>query len=308
MCAVQVYRQVDWLAVRGLVFDMDGTLYRADDELFYRAYAEQLAIRLKRCGPEAMLKEYDLWLLGESIFSGDYLYDFRHRWLVRWDGDEPVAGLDPRRNQPVSAEALASAYREGAPPSRLLGMGDGWTQLGCAAHCLGLTSRQIVDAYRAFQTEVTADPGAYGIVTNQFLVDTFALLVERGYDLVLMTMSQGEVVAAVLRALGVHGSFHAVLEGVRKPEGTPAALRQASEQCGLALAEWLVVGDNPVNDLGPARQLSLPTVLVHRRADRGDLDTDVQADTLAECLALLSEKLPPLAARARVLGALPPEH
>ena len=308
MCAVRVYKQCDWSAVRGLVFDMDGTLYRADDELFYRGYAEELALRLRRCEPAVMLAEYERWLRGESLFVGDYLYDFRHRWLVRWGENGPVAALDPRREQPVPAEALARAYRDDAPPSRLLGMGDGWTQLGCAAHCLGLSTRQIVDAYRGFQSRIIADPTRFGIVANSHLAETFALLAQRGYTLALMTMSQGDVVTAVLNALGVRELFHALLEGVRKPEGTPDALRQVSEQCGLALAEWLVVGDNPVNDLAPARELGLPTLLVHRRAERELLDADIQVDTLSEGLELLASNLPPLAERPHVLGSLAPEY
>jgi FMN phosphatase YigB (HAD superfamily) len=274
---------------------MDGTLYRADAELFYGGFVRHLAARLKNGRPLTLLAEYERWRRGDSPFLGDYLYDVRRRWLVSWQDSTAVAAYDPRNGRAVDEQTLAWAYRDGPPPSRLIGLGDGWTQLGCAAQCYGASLKDISAAYDSFQEEVIADPPAFGIVADPYLVETLRLLWKRGYLLGLVTMSSGEAVTGKLRALGVADSFHAVLEGVRKPEGSQDALRRLSEMCGTAVANWLVIGDNPLNDLAPARELGLPTILVNQAALHGEMDADVQAGTLGDCLQLLTECLPALA-------------
>ncbi|MCL4465520.1 MAG: HAD family hydrolase [Chloroflexi bacterium] len=301
------YRAIPWQRVRGLAFDMDGTLYRADAEVFYRGYVRSLAARLRNGQPLTLLAEYERWLRGDSPFLSEYLYDFRRRWLVRWDDAQPSEGYDPRSGQAVPPEQLAHAYRDGAPPNRLLRMGDGWTQLGCAAHCYGASMKDVIDGYRAFQDDIIADPGACGIAADSLLSRTLRLLSQRGYYLALMTMSQGEVVTAILRALGVGGVFNVLSEGVRKPDGTPAALRSLAEMTGLAVGEWLVVGDNPVNDLAPAKRLGLPTILVHHPSGGEAANTDLYCPALADCLTVLEANLPPLEQHPRILGRLAPE-
>lgn len=293
--SVRLYRSIDWSAVRGIAFDMDGTLYRADGELFYGGFVRHLAARLKGGRSSTLLAEYERWRRGDSPFLGDFLYDVRRRWLVRWSNAAAVGAYDPRSGREVDELVLVRAYRDGPPPARLIGMGDGWTQLGCAAQCYGASLKDIIAAYNAFQQEVIADPPAFGIVPDILLVETLSLLISRGYVLGLMTMSSGEAVVGKLRAIGVADSFHAVLEGVRKPEGSQDALRHLAQMCGLAVASWLVIGDNPINDLAPARELDLPTILVNQPAPHGEGDADAQADTLADCLLLLADCLPVLA-------------
>lgn len=302
-----MYRAIDWSSVRGIAFDLDGTLYRADGELFYGGFVRHLAARLKNGRPALLLAEYERWRRGDSPFLGDYLYDARRRWLVNWQGSAAVGAFYPYGGRAVDEQVLGRAYRDGSPPARLIRMGDGWTQLGCAAQCYGATLKDIIAAYDAFQEEIIADPSAFGIVADALLAETLRLLRRRGYLIALVTMSSGEAVGGKLRALGVADSFDAIMEGVPKPEGSQDALRRLSEMCCVKVASWLMVGDNPVNDLAPARELGLPTILVNQAAPRAEADTDVQAETLADCLALLTEHLPALAVASATVGGLAPK-
>jgi putative hydrolase of the HAD superfamily len=138
-------------------------------------------------------------------------------------------------------------------------------------------AHQASDVFRAARNQVTP---------YDEVVEGLALL-RRRYTLVSVTNGNSQIDRTPLHASFDH-SLTAAEVGAAKPD--PAIFHAASERTGVALEEFLHVGDDPERDVEAARRLGMTTVWVNRHDREWPQDLP-GADLVVSDLAGLVEKL-----------------
>jgi FMN hydrolase / 5-amino-6-(5-phospho-D-ribitylamino)uracil phosphatase len=88
----------------------------------------------------------------------------------------------------------------------------------------------------------------------------------------------------IMAEFGLRPLFHSVTEsfyaGAAKPD--LSIFRQALATQSCAPGECVYVGDNPVNDIAPAKALGMKAVLIHPPGQRRECGADAYVETLRE--------------------------
>jgi putative hydrolase of the HAD superfamily len=201
--------------------------------------------------------------------------------------DARLRGLDPKevwQRYRDRLRAAVGASREGHQPEPAVALGKALRELG------GEVSEE--DAARLSLASYVGDP-ALGV---RLFDDTQAALQRaRGMGLKLGLVSNREfgldVFMRDLEQLGVAERFDAVVisadVGFAKPH--PEPFRAAMQKLGVGPREAVMVGDDPVADVGGARALGLKAVWVRRGSARATEDARPFAvvGSLPELLDLL---------------------
>jgi putative hydrolase of the HAD superfamily len=133
---------------------------------------------------------------------------------------------------------------------------------GYAAEAAEALSRDALEAFLAARNEVVFFDGALEVLAE----------LRGGYRLAALTNGNADIVR-----LGLDATFEFALSafdvGARKP--APDLFQAALRRAGVAPAEMVYVGDDPANDIAPARSLGVHTVWldhgVHEAASVGGL-------------------------------------
>ncbi|MGZ3712862.1 MAG: HAD family hydrolase [Bdellovibrionota bacterium] len=96
----------------------------------------------------------------------------------------------------------------------------------------------------------------------------------------------------ILKEFDLRGLFDSVTEsfyaGYSKPD--PRIFRAALTKQPFVSAECLYVGDNPKNDIEPARALGLRTALIHPSGQKRECEADYYLEALEDLLPLTQSK------------------
>lgn len=181
-------------------------------------------------------------------------------------------GLPVRDGEVLTAPMATAAYlRETLPGAR----------------CYLLAKGDVGDDFRAAGLELIGDEGeatADAVVVGGAEEErTYARLVamhrNRAWRTAAgMTLDSGPFVTALEEAAGVQATT------IGKP--MPPFFRQALRDLGLPPRQVVMVGDDALNDLAPARQLGLRTVLVRTGKPVGAAD-EAHADIVLDSVAAL---------------------
>lgn len=133
-------------------------------------------------------------------------------------------------------------------------------------------------AFRSGCDEITTRMEAY-------LCNSLSALRElkRGYPLGIISNFTGNL-GVILDEQGFSGIFDSVTEsfyvGAAKPD--LKIFREALAKQHFSPSECLYVGDNPVNDIEPAKRLGMKTVLIHQPGKKRECDADAYVTDLRE--------------------------
>lgn len=108
------------------------------------------------------------------------------------------------------------------------------------------------------------------------------------YPLGLISNFTGNL-EVILREYGMHELFHSITEsfyvGASKPE--EKIFIEALKKQKYLPNECLFVGDNPVNDIAPAKRMGMQTVLIHTEGHKKECGADAYILDLRELPALI---------------------
>ncbi len=150
------------------------------------------------------------------------------------------------------------------------------------ARALGLEPQATVSASDAITQEMTA-----------YLEHSRTVLQELGrtYPLGIISNFTGNL-ELILEEHGLRPLFHSVTESFyaqsSKPERKIFQLALAKQ--AHAPAECLYVGDNPVNDIAPAKALGMQAFLIHEKGAKRECGADAYLDDLAALPILIQTK------------------
>ncbi|MFD2705718.1 HAD family hydrolase [Salibacterium lacus] len=241
--------------IRIAVFDLDGTLY--EDTTHFRYYAERLAEKLPADKQPLFWHDYSDMLEGNHPVAVGRVYDaandrvlevdpasYRVTKVWNWEGKE--TGEEDAYTTPVAFDF-----------DSMIAVGDGWWLPAAAAKHHGTGST--FDAYQKtkayMQTEdfqFTEDPGR-----------RFSLQQLGGQmHLILLTNSQADDVGQLLRTLDLEGVFDEVIPEAAKPARTEAHFSTILKKYEAEPGEVVSIGDNYLNDIVPAENLGMASVLI----------------------------------------------
>jgi FMN phosphatase YigB (HAD superfamily) len=215
-----------------LVSDFDGTLYRGDAPI--RRYARGAAEKLPAPARTALLEAVDRYL-AHGVRAADDAADPVEAEALRAsvDGWDAVALLAGRCHQVAAADLDAAFYATRAY----------MTSQECVL--------EVPDGYRALLADLRAE----------------------GVRVVLATNSPPDGLDPLLDRLGVRPLLDEVIASTGKPAGLGRLLRaELGDGEGVDpshAARGFAIGDHWPNDIGPARELAVPTGYIDRygRAD-----------------------------------------
>lgn len=267
-----------------LVFDLDGTLYQ--DRSHFAVYAREIARRLPEEKREAYLWDYQNSLLGKGpVQFGDF-YDAFLDVLFRRDekGDYRAYSWEGELLPQVKAP---EQFRPGEGRHIFVG-DDWWVPLVIGRH-YGASDSDIGQAFlltRAFQ----ASP-QYELPRNERLVEFLRSFRQGGGYLALMTNSPQPDSEIILEKLGLRGTFDKAIFAAGKPLLTRAHLQSLLQQFRVSPGDAVSIGDNPLNDILPARILGLRTVFIDPYQLAHEADPDLSFPHLDDFLEwVMSEK------------------
>lgn len=212
-----------------LVTDFDGTLYRGDAPILF--YARHAAAHLPAAGRAALLEAVERYLAHGVAAAGSAAH-------------------------PDEAEALRRAQ-------------DGWEAVAkVATGCHGVAGQVLDEAFLATRRHMTTDGCALEV--PEAYREALTELRAGGVRVVLATNSPPGGLDELLDRLDVRPLLDQVVSSTRKPAGLTRLLRarlggaEDAEVPVDAAARAFAVGDHWVNDVEPARLLSVPCGYIDR--------------------------------------------
>ena len=112
-----------------------------------------------------------------------------------------------------------------------------------------------------------------------------------GFSLGLVSQIDSELMDVIVDELGFREYMDVIAsaEEVGKARPSPAVISYAIEAMGVTAAETIMVGDDMVCDIEPARKLGMTTILLAPRGTVGAVKADHRIDTLEQVLAIAKE-------------------
>ncbi|MGY4688825.1 HAD family hydrolase [Salibacterium sp. K-3] len=237
------------------VFDLDGTLY--EDTSHFRYYAERLAEKLPAEKQPSFWRDYEKMLEGDHPVAVGRVYDAQNDYVLEvdpasyvvtriwtWEGKET-------ENKDTYTSPVTFDF------DSMIAVGDGWWLPAAAAKHHGTGSTR--DAYQKTKAFMQTED-------FQFAEDLSrrASIEKLGNQmhLVLLTNSEAGDVKQLLRTLDLEDVFDEVIPGAAKPARTEAHFRSILQTYEAAPEEVVSIGDNYLNDIVPAENLGMASVLI----------------------------------------------
>jgi FMN phosphatase YigB (HAD superfamily) len=115
-------------------------------------------------------------------------------------------------------------------------------------------------------------------------------LSNQGVKLALVSQIDWDLLKVLLPALGIEERFDIVLSasdvGVPRPD--PAVVREALKRLGVPAVRSVMIGDDSVADVEPARALGMHSIHVLGEQEACDCGADHHVDTLTEVVKLFA--------------------
>ena len=241
-----------------IVFDLDGTVY--EDIHHFDYYVDLIKSLLPETTQDNFLKDYQLVLNNEHPLKFGRIYDTLNDLIIvqlknnienvyTWSGSqleqEKIAQLYP---QPVNIDM-----------QRYLSIGDLWWVPNTIAFHYGLNRTQTKQSF--LKTREYMMGSDFNMIPVPGFKECLASL-KNTMHLVLMTNSPQIDSEVILEKLGLKDLFTEKIFTASKPTKTIAHIKYLSEKYQVSYDEILSVGDNYVNEILPASQLSCQTIYI----------------------------------------------
>lgn len=238
------------------IFDLDGTLYHENDHFYY--YASCLKEDVPNHLKTAFDNDYEKMLAGNHPVKIGTVYDV---------AEDLILAVDPFSWQVTavrnwSGEVLENGeeqYPEPIQPDfkRFIAVGDGWwLPFVCAKHF------GVDDCYPHYlRTKDFMTGEHFNIRRIPGLAEKLAQLREQAH-LVLMTNSDPADTERLLQTLGLTHTFAEKITNAEKPSKTLSQYHECLTRYQTAPESAFAVGDNFMNDIAPAIQLGMHSVLI----------------------------------------------
>lgn len=244
---------MDLANIRGIIFDLDGTLY--EDTEHFRYYAERLAKRL----PSKRRKEY--WLDVQAIWDGQHVlrlgrvFDRMRDLVLETTPDGKVLKAWTWQGEPYDEKLYSQPVS--FDMTKMISIGDGWWIPSAAAYHHGL--KETYNAYLETK-DYLSSPGA-SLTPIPGLASWLAKLQEQ-VKMVVVTNSDLADTKRILKNVGLDHILTSIYPDANKPKRTREVLTQVAQELALPNEQILSVGDNYLNDIFPAQQLGMKTCLI----------------------------------------------
>lgn len=253
----RIFKPVDLLKARVVVWDLDGTLYPRFNlraiKIFAGNVGEFVDARKR--------KEFDVEV--EKIFSGNSSF--------------PVG----KYYDPVKRKSLRFGFF-GSPEKFFVP--DRMWQVAAAADFFGVSRASICRAYVGLKDFMSSRPREFGMQANEKLA---ALLEKLGdKQIIVATNSPRRDAERILANLGVASLVDAIYSSARKPEKARVLFEYLAVKHGVASSELLSIGDSWVSDIREPRKLGAATILISNKENAGK--ADVVAESLDAVIHYLS--------------------
>jgi FMN phosphatase YigB (HAD superfamily) len=266
---------MDWIKdIKVMIFDMDGTLYQEDTYLrrflTYILEDQYSDEQIKKVIGEA----YDI-LKGEHFVSLGHYYDFTTNSIFTHNELIP--------NSAYSWEGQKLEH-EHSSDSRLFYIGDPWEIAFLLGKRLGISEEVKNKAFSRVRAEMlTAD---YAIPKSEKLMEAL-----KNIDMdikILITNSPFESGEVFLEFLEVLPYFDETIYDGKKPGGTEQTIKRLMKK-GYKPEEILSIGDNPKNDLHPARKIGARTVFISDYRNIDQTPWDYKVKNIDELVSFLQQ-------------------
>jgi FMN phosphatase YigB (HAD superfamily) len=255
---------MDWINnIRVMIFDMDGTLYQ-EDTFLGRYLTYMLEDRCSEKEIESMIKTAYNILNGEHFVSLGHYYDFTT------DSIFTHTDLVPNRAFSWEGNPLQQEYTK---DSNLFYIGDPWCIALILGEKLGVSEEVRTNAFNRVRAEMLN--AEFAIPKSEVLIQAFKHIDVEAK--ILITNSPFESGEVFLEYLEVLPHFDKAIYNGKKPQGIEKTMIDLIEK-GYKPEEILSIGDNPFNDLYPARNKGARTVFIsdYRNLDQTPWDYKVK--------------------------------
>lgn len=238
-----------------LLLDFDGTLCLGDDPVLAYARTVDSALQLK--GLHDALPHPVTAIVTEAFAQDTLLVEE----IEYDDAGVPLAASYERDGVTPSGTSAAKAHPTSWP------LQDGYQLVQLLAVQAGLSNEDAGHAFRAARRELVGRGLQHtDLHAPEGAVELLEELRGRRCAIVLVTNSPEEGFGVWLQALGLQGSFDAVINSAQKPFGMPEAVQRARQAVSASAPEQsiLSVGDIWANDLAHVAELGGETILIDR--------------------------------------------
>ncbi|NBD25656.1 HAD family hydrolase [Paenibacillus glycinis] len=247
----------NWLsAIKVVIFDMDGTLYQEDT--FLERY-----IRYLLEGTEHEEATDEAMRLGRAIIAGEHAIGFGHFYHMRDDVGLVLEGERFVRGFTWEGAAIEEgtireygAFSEQAV--HLIPIGDPWGVVTALGRKYRLPESKLRSAFDRVRQEMLLPPHRFERHDKLFEALEALGAVDKK---ILLTNTHFESGIAFMGYMGIRHLFDDVVCGANKPAGLHAYFNALLAQ-GYQAHEILSIGDNPWNDLHPAKKLGGRTCMI----------------------------------------------
>lgn len=266
---------MDWIKkIKVIIFDMDGTLYQ-EDTFLGRYLTYMLEDKYSDQEVKSAIKEAYSILNGNHFVSLGHLYDFKTNSIFTHTELVPKSAFSWEGNK------LLNYYLK---DSGLFYIGDPWCIAFMLGEKLGIIEEIRTNAFNRVRAEM---------LSTEFVIPKSESLIQvmKNIDVetkIVMTNSPFESGEVFLEYLELLPYFDNTVYGAKKPHGTEKMIIELMKK-GYKPEEILSIGDNPINDLYPARNKGARTVFISNYQYLDQTPWDYKVKNIEELVSFLKQ-------------------
>lgn len=275
--------------VKGLLFDLDETLYFIPSGRQFKRYGENLAVFLPPEKKSSYLKALEEAWSGKSPFQVGRSLDPNTRWILDFDDSWKLSRVYSLEGKEIAGKEWQKIYPKGTHEKEipdLIHIASGWGIPSALGRLRGLGREHYRKAYLATRSEMMKNPEDFPMVHPGELQTFFGFLAKKVYPLAVATNSDSEDAHHILERLQIKEYFHRIESQAKKPVNSKILLQKIARAFGIDYPGLLVIGDSVYNDLREAKLLGAQTVLIERFPGQPLGTVDVRVWNLAGLMEL----------------------
>lgn len=278
--------------IKGLLFDLDETLYFIPSGEQFSHYGKHLANFLPEAEKRLYLEELARAWDESSPMKVGRAFDPKTEWILEFDDHWRLKSAHTLDGKKVSRKQMLEHYPPKAKEREiegLLHLASGWGIPTTLARRRGLAREHYRKAYVATRVDMMNDPERFPLKAPKEIPEFFQSLAEDNYILIVATNSDTQDASDVLERLGIKKFFHKIYGEARKPTHSIPLLKEIIAAFRLEARQLLVVGDSVYNDLRDAKMLGAQTVLIERYAGQPLGHVDVRVSDFENFMKLFEK-------------------
>lgn len=268
------------------IFDLDGTLYEGTDHFDY--YAQRLALDVAEEKQKEYWRDYEKMKAGEHPVTIGKAYDTKNDAILTVDPMTltVVKAVNWEGEQLPEVEAQYGDMQIQFDFKNVIAIGDGWwLPCACAIHY------GVEECYpRYVETKDYMSTDAFELEKIPELAGFLMELKEKAH-VVLLTNSDEEDVARLLKELGLTGLFHQVVTSAQKPSKTTYYFKEIVKRYDVKPEETVSIGDNFINEIAPALLMGMKAVYISEHAKEADHHDLTQVERLKDWIEQMKVNL-----------------